>query len=323
MKIIELLSAELVRKVKEIDPEIITFFEETDFDEGSRAEIESWNADPDACIRQLEQDIAAEREALLKQEAERLNAELAEITFGEFMLSTHLRISRSGDQVLRTCERLMELLTKEGYEPYRYKDTFGKTMLYYVARSGSNDAIQMLLDRGFKVDATTNEGKTPLMKAARRASLSTVTLLLDNGANVNHQDNKGMTALIKATVSGNIEIVNELLNKGASRELIGTHTFLINDESITISGTAADFAHQLLPLYVDARPHEAKEITTRMNACILRLKAAPVSADTRHITKPAITEVKATLFNPETFTVDFGIELVALKTPTDRAAKLG
>lgn len=63
-----------------------------------------------------------------------------------------------------------------------------KNCLHFAAESGSNEQIELLLDKGVPVDSeVTLDHSTPLIFAVKKQHTSTVKLLLDNNANVNHQ----------------------------------------------------------------------------------------------------------------------------------------
>jgi ankyrin repeat protein len=70
----------------------------------------------------------------------------------------------------------------------------GWTALMWAARGGSKDSIDLLLDRGAKIEALDAEGMTPLMLAGHAGSISAVQVLLDRGADPLAVDNKGRTA---------------------------------------------------------------------------------------------------------------------------------
>ena len=75
--------------------------------------------------------------------------------------------------------------------------------------------VQLLLDHGANVNATTNEGGTPLMYAAQNCDDSTVKLLLDKGAKVNVATSDGVSALAIVKAGGCGKVVKQLRNAGA------------------------------------------------------------------------------------------------------------
>lgn len=82
--------------------------------------------------------------------------------------------------------------------------------------SGSGMAVQMLLDKGAKVDATTDSSDTALSAAAYAGSLTGIKALLSKGANVNHHNVAQQTPIVGASLRGNNAVVKELLHRGAS-----------------------------------------------------------------------------------------------------------
>ncbi|KAL9983845.1 hypothetical protein ACROYT_G006085 [Oculina patagonica] len=57
-----------------------------------------------------------------------------------------------------------------------------------TASEGHTDVLQLLLDRGFSVDAVSSSGQTPLMAAIKAGQCATVAFLLDRGADINGSD---------------------------------------------------------------------------------------------------------------------------------------
>lgn len=55
----------------------------------------------------------------------------------------------------------------------------------------NSDAIGLLLDAGFDVNAVDNSEETPLMVAISRNNFSKVKFLIDHGADVTHVGRKG------------------------------------------------------------------------------------------------------------------------------------
>jgi hypothetical protein len=102
--------------------------------------------------------------------------------------------------------------------------------LLAAARAGDVSAVRELLDKGADADSADLGGWTALMAAASEGRRDVVDLLLDRGAKVNtrgkglpfqlsangSKEPSGTTALMTAAYAGNSEIVRVLLAKNAS-----------------------------------------------------------------------------------------------------------
>jgi uncharacterized protein len=78
----------------------------------------------------------------------------------------------------------------------------------------------VLLDHGADVARAVRDGETPLMAAARSGNQEAVQLLLERGSDPNAAETLGgQTALMWAAAEGHLEIVNALLGAGADPNL--------------------------------------------------------------------------------------------------------
>jgi Raf kinase inhibitor-like YbhB/YbcL family protein len=77
-----------------------------------------------------------------------------------------------------------------------------------LSAAGDNcvEVVQMLLDRGAKVDAKDRNGRTALIRASQAGHLEMVRLLLQHGADINIRDESGRTAWTFAAMSGRLDI---------------------------------------------------------------------------------------------------------------------
>ncbi|HEX7648699.1 MAG TPA: ankyrin repeat domain-containing protein [Noviherbaspirillum sp.] len=100
----------------------------------------------------------------------------------------------------------VEALVAKGAEINRT----GWTPLHYAAASGSNEIVQMLLDKSAYIDAESPNKTTPLMMAARAGHIMTVKLLLDEGADATLKNDLGMTAIDFAAKHDHTDIAEGL-----------------------------------------------------------------------------------------------------------------
>ena len=95
--------------------------------------------------------------------------------------------------------------------------TAGETVLMTAVRTGSVDAVKLLIAQGADLSATELEsGQTMLMTAAAEAHPSLVQLLIARGADVHARSVVGFTPLIFAIRAGDLKSVKLLMAAGAS-----------------------------------------------------------------------------------------------------------
>jgi ankyrin repeat protein len=95
----------------------------------------------------------------------------------------------------------------------------GAQPLHFAAADGDVESVALLLDRGAKINATTQDGWTALHFACLHGDKGLVQLLLDRGADVSMTTTEGVSALSIATSEGDREIIELLLDRGASASL--------------------------------------------------------------------------------------------------------
>lgn len=89
-------------------------------------------------------------------------------------------------------------------------------LITYAVRRHALKTVELLLDRGAKVDARSVAlDKTPLFQAAFQGDVAIATLLVKRGADVNAQDRYGENALREAIAGGRESMVEFLLEAGA------------------------------------------------------------------------------------------------------------
>lgn len=110
-------------------------------------------------------------------------------------------------------DEAVQLLLKSGAD-VKARNNFEATPLVLAASSPTK--VKMLVAAGSDVNAQAKSGATPLIIAAGRSgSYEAVKLLLDRGANPNLADAMGTSALIAAAYQGETATVKLLLEKGA------------------------------------------------------------------------------------------------------------
>ncbi len=92
----------------------------------------------------------------------------------------------------------------------------GAQPLHFAAADGDVESVKLLLDRGAKINAATEDGWTALHFACLRGDEGLVQLLLDRGADVSMTTAAGVSVLSIAMSEGDREIVELLLDRGAS-----------------------------------------------------------------------------------------------------------
>jgi len=114
---------------------------------------------------------------------------------------------------------IRKMLLDAGAKVNQTTDKRGRTALHKDAITGNNRAVQLLLDRGAKVDVRDNDGKTPLLDAVYSAQIETVKILLQAGADIKARDKRGNTVLhiVKYGFSGEdvVPVAKLLVEHGA------------------------------------------------------------------------------------------------------------
>ena len=87
--------------------------------------------------------------------------------------------------------------------------------MHWAAAYGNIEIIQLLLEHGADVSASTVKGATPLMMAAAGGHIEAVRILGVRDADVNTATRKGWTALHFGAFNGSLSVVQFLLDLGA------------------------------------------------------------------------------------------------------------
>ena len=94
----------------------------------------------------------------------------------------------------------------------------GLTPLMEAAYEGYSECVELLLQNGADVNATTRDGVSALMRAAEKNHPDCITLLLEKGADVNAKDTCGITPLMWAAgFGGDVKATQLLLDAGADQ----------------------------------------------------------------------------------------------------------
>jgi ankyrin repeat protein len=86
----------------------------------------------------------------------------------------------------------------------------GWSPLHYAAIGPELKIVQLLIDKGADLDAPSPNGTTPLMMAAQYGSEENVKLLLDKGADLKRRNQKDLGAVDFAKLSGREPLVKKL-----------------------------------------------------------------------------------------------------------------
>lgn len=109
---------------------------------------------------------------------------------------------------------MVDMLIKAG-ATVKVANRYGATPLGLAAAKGHAQVLERLLKAGENANAVVT-GEPVLMMAARSGSADAVKILLANGANVNVRENvRAQTALMWAAAAGNTAVVKVLLEGGA------------------------------------------------------------------------------------------------------------
>lgn len=84
---------------------------------------------------------------------------------------------------------------------------------------GNVELLQLLIEKGSRVNAEDEDGETPLYIAVSYEDCESAQLLIERGARVNRANAEGQTPLHLASFEGDVHMVQLLINKGAQVNL--------------------------------------------------------------------------------------------------------
>ncbi len=131
-------------------------------------------------------------------------------------------------------ESLPKKIILEGAIVNKHGGSDNSTALMVAAFQGHLDIVEILANKGAKINAFDKDGISALGFAAFRGHCDILRGLLSSRANINDSSNDGHTPLMMAAYNGKIDAVKLLLMNGAS----------INIRSIR-GKTAADYAKEM------------------------------------------------------------------------------
>lgn len=166
----------------------------------------------------------------------------------------------------------VDSLLSSGYDPNVRNNAeydYGRTPLYYAAKSGYNSLVKKLIAAGADVNQASDEQWTPFLAAAQfSGDLETLRILVEAGADINLTGVNDWNALMLATYSGRAEIVQYLLDLGMDPEIKNNHGKNTYDYAKEKKGVSSDMIRQYREAYLQKQKmagieNRIKEIEAR------------------------------------------------------------
>uniref|UniRef100_A0A1X7U7M3 Uncharacterized protein n=1 Tax=Amphimedon queenslandica TaxID=400682 RepID=A0A1X7U7M3_AMPQE len=109
---------------------------------------------------------------------------------------------------------------------------FGITLLHCAGKSGKVEVLEFWIKRGeYDVNVKANSKRTPLFDAVKSGSIEAVDILLTNGARTDVVSEYGNTPLLLAIEEGrSTEIIKSLITKGQADVTAACEKYCINPE---------------------------------------------------------------------------------------------
>ena len=173
-----------------------------------------------------------------------------------------LLVAKNADHTIRDVvwlgdTRRIDALLKE--DPALVNDASGmykEAVIFAAIREGHDRIVQLLLDRGARLDVRDRYDCPPLHVAAYTGHKAMLNVLLEAGADVNKMGAYGELALHWAAVKGHLEVA-EVLVKAGSQVNIETQKQRIDIDSM-MKETADVVKHQLKSLELHEKVRQAR-----------------------------------------------------------------
>ncbi|CAL1285747.1 unnamed protein product [Larinioides sclopetarius] len=128
----------------------------------------------------------------------------------------HLAAKLASSKVTKTChEDLLDVLKLMGEKADVTITSYRKETAIHRLVAGNtdcSDTLQILIDRGYKLDAQNERGETSLMCAIDKGHVNMAAALIKAGTNVNIKDRHFQTALHHSVQKNQLSLVKLLLN---------------------------------------------------------------------------------------------------------------
>ncbi|XP_019858578.1 PREDICTED: uncharacterized protein LOC109586804 [Amphimedon queenslandica] len=116
---------------------------------------------------------------------------------------------------------MLELFIRRGDYDVNVSDKRKRTPLFNAVKSGSIEAVDILLTNGAKTDVVSNDGVTLLHCAGESGKVEMLEFWIRRGDyDVNVKDKNNRTPLFNAVTSGSVEAVEILLDNGANTDVV-------------------------------------------------------------------------------------------------------
>uniref|UniRef100_A0A1X7T6D4 Uncharacterized protein n=1 Tax=Amphimedon queenslandica TaxID=400682 RepID=A0A1X7T6D4_AMPQE len=135
-------------------------------------------------------------------------------------------VSKDGETLLHCAGEsgkveMLEFWIKKGDYDVNVENKDNRTPLFNAVKSGSIEAVDILLTNGARTDVVSKDDSTPLHCASKSGNAKIIELIITKGkADVNAVDKDDRTPLFNAVKSGSIEAVDILLTNGAITDVV-------------------------------------------------------------------------------------------------------